>query len=123
MAFYLSSEPTDIYTERGPTDVSYATHLARSCRPLMPLQRVIVNSETPFTPKYIKDNVTRASDPTQVYASRVKGRQLLLDKPSRESRAKKEKEAQKIRKTSNKAGVVGSRDSHNKNVWKLTSTK
>ncbi|THH32140.1 hypothetical protein EUX98_g2055 [Antrodiella citrinella] len=96
---------TDIYTDMSPT------------------HRVTLNTQTPFTPKFVKDNVTRASDPSQVYASRVRGRQLLLDNPARESREKKKRECKKARKASLKAGLVGRTDDRIKDLWKLSTTK
>ena len=65
-------------------------------------QRVKLNSDTPFTPEYVKNNVTRSSDPAQLYASRVKGRQILLDNPVRENKAKKERDEQKARRAASK---------------------
>ncbi|KAH8099486.1 RNase P subunit p29-like protein [Cristinia sonorae] len=106
MSFYpRATELVDIYTDFRPSD------------------RVRLNSQTPFTPKYVKDNVTRSSDPALLYASRVQGRQLLLGNPPRESRAKKERDLKKARKSSSKVGVVGGREAKTKSIWKLTTTK
>jgi len=106
MSFGPSSQVVDIYTDLLPTD------------------QVRLNSQTPFTPKYVV-NVTRVPDPAKVYASRVRGRQLLLDNPARESREKKERESKKARKASriDKAGVVGRVDVRIKGIWKLTTSK
>ncbi|TCD69719.1 hypothetical protein EIP91_006486 [Steccherinum ochraceum] len=103
---YAGQQQADIYTDLYPTD------------------RVRLSSQTPFTPRFVQENVTRSSDPAHVYASRVQGRQLLLDNPSRDSAAaKKKRESKKTRKTSQKAGVVGSKELGSKAVWKLTATK
>ncbi|KAI0695896.1 RNase P/MRP, p29 subunit [Cytidiella melzeri] len=86
-------------------------------------QRFKLNSFTPFTPQYVTSNVTRSSDPAQLYASRVQGRQILLDNRVRDSRAKKEREAQKARRAADKsrsaAGVLGQKHAREKSLWKL----
>ena len=86
-------------------------------------QRVKFTSATPFTPTYVKDNVTWSSDPAQLYASRVRGRQILLDNPVRESRLTKERAAKKAariaRSARAKAGVIGQSQAREKGLWKL----
>ncbi|KAH9946195.1 RNase P/MRP, p29 subunit [Epithele typhae] len=57
--------------------------------PLINNQRLKLDTSSPFTPTYVKRNLTASSDPSQTYASRVQGRQILLENPARESRAKK----------------------------------
>lgn len=85
--------------------------------------RAKYNSYTPFTPEYVKRNVTRSSDPTQLYANRVQGRQILLQNPVRDSRAKKEREASRARRVTDKArsaaGVLGQKQAREKGLWKL----
>ena len=58
----------------------------------------------------MKNNLTRSVDGAQVYASRVKGRQILLDQPVRENKFKKEREEKKARQAASKkrsdAGVI-----------------
>ncbi|EAU85092.2 hypothetical protein CC1G_08065 [Coprinopsis cinerea okayama7 len=48
------------------------------------------SSTAPFTPSYVISSLTQSSDPTSLYNARVKGRQILLENPARESRLKKE---------------------------------
>ncbi|OSD01607.1 RNase P/MRP, p29 subunit [Trametes coccinea BRFM310] len=91
--------------------------------PLINNQRLKFDSATPFVPDYVKGNVTRASDPTQAYASRVEGRQLLLDNPPRESKAKKEREEKRAKRASERArrdvGVVSKQEARRAGFWKL----
>ena len=62
-------------------------------------ERLKLDSTTPFIPTYVKRNLTASSDPSQTYASRVQGRQILLENPARESRAKKEREQKRSART------------------------
>lgn len=58
-----------------------------------------------------------------MYASRVKGRQILLENPARESRAMKELEEKRVRKKRDKEkkkrGIIGKREAKEKSVWKF----
>jgi len=58
-----------------------------------------------------------------MYASRVKGRQILLENPARESRATKELEKKRMRKRKDKEkkklGIIGKREAKEKGVWKF----
>jgi len=87
-------------------------------------QRIRLTSTAPFTPTYVKSNVTRTSDPAQIYASRVQGRQILLDNPARESKLKKIKEEKKVKRLAEKAkrdaAVMGRRDPRRADIWRLT---
>lgn len=59
--------------------------------------------------------------------SRVQGRQILLDNPLRESRAKKEREARKARRDANKSrvstGVLSNKEAKQKGSWKLARSE
>ncbi|EGN99323.1 hypothetical protein SERLA73DRAFT_18372, partial [Serpula lacrymans var. lacrymans S7.3] len=78
---------------------------------------------TPFTPEFVQSSVTQASDPAGIYTNRIKGRQVLLENPVRESRAKKERDEKKSRRLASKKrrdnGVVGKREAKEKGLWKL----
>ncbi|KAI9064341.1 RNase P/MRP, p29 subunit [Trametes sanguinea] len=91
--------------------------------PLINNERLKFDSATPFVPSYVKGNVTRASDLTQAYASRVEGRQLLLDNPPRESKAKKEREEKRAKRASQRArrvaGVITKQEARQSGFWKL----
>lgn len=58
-----------------------------------------------------------------MYASRVKGRQILLENPARESRAMKELQEKRMRskrdKEKKKLGIIGRREAKEKGVWKF----
>lgn len=108
----MSARPVaDIYTDLSPTNN----------------QRIKFNSSTPFTPTFVKANVTRSSDPAQIYTSRVQGRQILLDNPLRESRTKQERAARKARNSASKAraqaGVIGKKEAKQKGLWKLAKNE
>jgi ribonuclease P protein subunit POP4 len=81
----------------------------------------------PFTPEYVKKNVTRSSDPAQLYASRVKGRQILLDNPVRQNKAKEQREEKKARhanaKKRSEAGVIAHNTARRKDLWKASPTE
>lgn len=58
-----------------------------------------------------------------MFSSRVKGRQILLENPARESRAMKELEKKRMRKRKDKEkmklGIIGKREAREKGVWKF----
>lgn len=85
--------------------------------------RAKYNSSTPFTPEYVKENVTRSSDPVQLYAYRIRGRKILLRNRVRDSHAKKEIEATHAKRAAEKArsaaGVLGQKHAREKGLWKL----
>ncbi|KAI0374793.1 RNase P/MRP p29 subunit [Pilatotrama ljubarskyi] len=91
--------------------------------PLINNERLKFDSSTPFIPSYVKRNVTRSTDPAQAYASRVEGRQILLDNPVRESKAKKAREEQRAKRVSERArkaaGIMSRREGEQRGVWKL----
>ncbi|PIL23904.1 hypothetical protein GSI_13655 [Ganoderma sinense ZZ0214-1] len=91
--------------------------------PLINHERLKLDTTTPFIPGYVKNRVTRSSDPAQAYASRVQGRQILLENPARDSRAKKEREEKRARRTAERArkavGVVSKKESRKRGIWKL----
>lgn len=90
-------------------------------------QRVKLNSDTPFVPQYVKDNVLRSADAAQLYQSRVRGRQILLENPVREIKVRKEREERKARRAAaNKrsdAGVIANSTAQRKGLWKASAEK
>jgi ribonuclease P protein subunit POP4 len=62
-----------------------------------------------------------------MYASRVQGRQILLENPARESRARKEleekKRRQKAEKGKERKGIISRREAKEKGVWRLDKTQ
>ncbi|EMD38514.1 hypothetical protein CERSUDRAFT_105107 [Gelatoporia subvermispora B] len=105
------SEPRDIYTGLPPIDKA----------------QINFSSTTPFTPTYVKSNVTRTSEPARIYASRVQGRQVLLENPARESRSKKKREEKKAIRLAEKAkrdaAVMGRRDARRADMWRLSPSE
>ncbi|KAI8998722.1 RNase P/MRP p29 subunit [Trametes punicea] len=91
--------------------------------PLINNERLKFHSSTPFIPDYVKGNVSRAVDPSQTYASRVEGRQILLDNPARERKAKKVREEQRLKRASEQArkaaGIMSQEEGKKSGVWKL----
>ncbi|KAL1947747.1 hypothetical protein VTO73DRAFT_13471 [Trametes versicolor] len=91
--------------------------------PLINNKRLKFNSTTPFIPDYVKRNVTGSTNPAQAYASRVEGRQILLDNPARESKAKMAREEQRAKRVSERArkaaGVISKKEGQQKGLWRL----
>ncbi|KAF8229235.1 RNase P subunit p29-like protein [Tricholoma matsutake] len=62
-----------------------------------------------------------------MYASRVQGRQILLENPARESRAKKELKAKRLRQKAEKEkkrkGIISKREAKERGVWRLDETQ
>jgi len=77
----------------------------------------------PFTPTYVNSNLSLCSDPMGMYNTRVKGRQILLANPARDSRMKKEleeKRAQKKRERDRKKfGVMAKLEARERGLWRL----
>jgi len=62
-----------------------------------------------------------------MYNTRVKGRQILLENPPRESRAKKEREAKravnKQEKERKNLGIIGKKEAREKGVWNFDESQ
>jgi len=102
------STHADIYTEPPPTNN----------------KRIKLNASTPFIPTYVKDNLTRVSDPSQVYASRVQGRHILLDNPPRHSKVTEERKVKKgSHRTRSNAGIISPKEVREKGLWKLSRSQ
>ncbi|OJT15879.1 Ribonuclease P protein subunit p29 [Trametes pubescens] len=91
--------------------------------PLINNERLKFTSTTPFIPNYVKDRVIGSTNPAHAYASRVEGRQILLDNPARESKAKKAREEQRAKRVSERArkaaGVISKKEGQQKGLWRL----
>ncbi|KAH9854136.1 RNase P/MRP p29 subunit [Lenzites betulinus] len=89
--------------------------------PLIGNERLNFNSSTSFVPTYVKENVATSTGPA--YQSRVAGRQILLENPVRESKAKKEREAKRARRALDRAqreaGVLSKKMGQQKGFWRL----
>ncbi|KAF9269871.1 RNase P/MRP, p29 subunit [Marasmius fiardii PR-910] len=90
-------------------------------------QRLKFNSTQPFVPAFVQSSLTQASDPAEIYASRVHGRKILLENPARESRIRKEREEKRQRrkahKQKKKLGIMSRREAKEKGVWKLDESQ
>lgn len=71
----------------------------------------------------MKSKLTLASNPDEVYATRVHGRKIVLENPVRESRAKKEREEKRARRKKEnekkKHGGVGKAEAKEKGLWRF----
>ncbi|KAH6880178.1 Rof/RNase P-like protein [Coprinopsis sp. MPI-PUGE-AT-0042] len=71
------------------------------------------SSSAPFTPSFVISSLSQSSDPTALYNARVKGRQMLLENPAKESKLKREadrkKELRKKEKAQRQLGIIGRR--------------
>ncbi|KAI0798056.1 RNase P/MRP, p29 subunit [Abortiporus biennis] len=87
-------------------------------------QRVKIDNTTPFTPTYVKQCITQGPNPNQLYSNRVQSRQILLENPPRESKAKLQRDAKRAKRLSQKAranaGVISKRSAGEKGIWKLS---
>lgn len=88
--------------------------------------RIRLTSDAPFTPTYVEARLSKKHvDPGSIYASRVKGRQIMLDNPARESQRRKSQEEKKQRvraekqKRKARRDVLGKREAKAKGLWKL----
>lgn len=118
----------DLYKEFSAITVSvfcFRIHETYLCH--VKGSRIVFKSLAPYIPQYVTSNLSATSDPGAVYASRVKGRQLLLENPARKSEKKKEEEQKRQRvqesKRHKKLGVIGKREAKEKGVWKLEKSQ
>lgn len=83
-------------------------------------QKVSFSSSSPFAPTYVQSHTPSN---TTAYTSRIQGRQILLENPARESRAKKLRDAKRARQAQDgarrKAGVLSRKDAKFTGAWKL----
>ena len=82
-----------------------------------------ITGAEPFVPQYVQASLTQSSDPAGIYASRIKGRQIMLENPARDSKAKKERDAKRAKRVAEKKrkqlGIPSLRKIGEKGVWKL----
>lgn len=119
----------DIYKDHEFIDVFPLTpvSLFSISHPVFQNKRFKLNSNAPFTPAYVTSQLTQTTDASSMYASRVKGRQMLLENPARESRAKKEsqekREKQRALKEKKRGNVMGKREAKEKGVWRFDKSQ
>lgn len=86
--------------------------------------RVILNNSTPFTPALVHERLTQVSDPQQIYADRIKGRQILLENPARVSKSKQEADEKRTaRKKATQAKKKWSSPVNQTGLWKLKDSE
>ncbi|KAG6888281.1 hypothetical protein C0995_009395 [Termitomyces sp. Mi166 len=90
-------------------------------------KRFKLNNNAPFTPAYVTSQLTQTTDASGMYASRVKGRQILLENPARESRARKELEEkrtkQRAQKEKKNGKMMGRREAKQRGVWRFEKSQ
>ncbi|KAG7095192.1 hypothetical protein E1B28_005969 [Marasmius oreades] len=89
-------------------------------------QRLKLTTAQPFVPTFVQSSVTQASDPSEIYASRVHERRILLENPVRGSHIRKDREKKRQRRTAykqKKVGIMGRREAKKKGVWKLDDSQ
>ncbi|KAF9522153.1 RNase P/MRP, p29 subunit [Crepidotus variabilis] len=90
-------------------------------------ERLRFSTSSPFTPNYVSSNLSGSSDPMAMYNARVKGRQILLENPAKESRLRKMQEERRTKKMTQKerkkVGLIGRREAKQKGVWKFDSAQ
>lgn len=73
------------------------------------------------------ENLILSSDPAGMYASRVQGRQVLLENPARDSRTKRDVDEKRGKRRAEKEkkrlGIIGKREAREKGVWKFERTQ
>ncbi|KAF9049107.1 RNase P/MRP p29 subunit [Panaeolus papilionaceus] len=89
--------------------------------PVKKTERLRFTSSAPFTPTYVVQNLSQVSDPMEIYNSRIKGRQILLENPARDSKTKlaaqAKRERRKAHKEKAKLGIIGKKEAKEKGVW------
>lgn len=113
----------DPYRDLPPVKVlKFSFVLPQAYRFILQGQRLKFTSSSPFTPEFVQASLTQSSDAVGIYNSRIKGRQIILENPARESKAKKERDIKNAKKAAEKKktqiGSIG-RQRCEKGAWKL----
>ncbi|KDQ19292.1 hypothetical protein BOTBODRAFT_170408 [Botryobasidium botryosum FD-172 SS1] len=94
--------------------------------PLPPIkgEKLKFTLSDPFVPTFLQSALPPSvRDPAQVYASGVKGKQILLENPARESRTKKLNDEKKVRRAKHeerkRTGVLGRTAAKRMGLWNL----
>ncbi|KAL1712905.1 Rof/RNase P-like protein [Schizophyllum commune] len=94
--------------------------------PVIKGQKLKISSKTPYTPSYVKSNLSGDNDPDAIYNDRVYGRTLMLENPARTSRLVQERKAreQKHRELRLKKTAIGNvmsrKETRAYGLWELT---
>jgi len=125
-----ANEPIDLYKDlpfvsKHSSDYRFNSSLIFK-KKIGQSKRIRISSSAPSIPTYVTSRL-QTSDPGGMYASRVQGRQILLENPARESRATKELKDKKLRqkaeKEKKKKGTISKREAKAKGVWRLDETQ
>jgi hypothetical protein len=115
-----------IRTESSPQSKHVHSHIIETILSVLHSrqgQRLKLTSVAPFTPEYVQASLTQSSDPVGIYNSRIKGRQIILENPARDSKAKQQRDEKRAKlaaeKAKKKAGIMGRREASEKGTWKL----
>ncbi|KAF8525846.1 RNase P/MRP, p29 subunit [Hysterangium stoloniferum] len=86
-------------------------------------QKLTYTTSAPFTPTLVESLFTNSSDSSLVYTSRIQNRQVPLENPARESRAKQLANQRKARQQQDasrrKSQVINRKDAAARGVWEL----
>lgn len=88
-------------------------------------ERLKYTSSSPFTPAFVKNNLSQSCNADELYATRVHGRKVLLDNPVKESRVKQERQAKKARKRKEQENkrLRLKRETEDRRIWKLDESQ
>lgn len=92
-------------------------------------ERLQFSSLHPFTPTFIETHISKSKnlDPNALYENRVKGRTILLENPTRDSRTKKKEEERKKQRQKDaerkKQKLISKKEAKLKGLWSLEKTQ
>ncbi|KZT57639.1 hypothetical protein CALCODRAFT_469457 [Calocera cornea HHB12733] len=82
-----------------------------------------LSSSSPFIPQYLEATLPLHPNPTHVYNTRLRGKQIILDNPLRESRSAQLKQERAVKREKEKQrrerGMMGRREAKRLGVWEL----
>jgi len=87
--------------------------------------RTRISSHATFTPPFVMSQLTQASDPANTYENRVKGRQIFLENPVRQSKLRKQlEEKQQQRQTQEQElGITSKRREKEHGFWRFDESQ
>ena len=85
--------------------------------------RLVLNSTTPFTPALVRSSLTQVSNPEEIYASRVQGRQIRLENPAQPSKTKQQLQQKRARKKAARVKRKWAPSTEHEGLWKLSTSE